>query len=216
MERAVAHRGKEVRPLLLVVIGVTRCIAYNAKAHKWYSFQIACLRYCSALHVASQAVDEVTLNAVEGFPVSDELVSSTYKTCHQAFAVSERDCECMVEQMLVSVEAYRKALYLTAYAVETNTAVHIMVNTLCGGKDIHNPHQGIYTPGQAGGEDGVRVMLLHQTHGANSSINLAYTTLPKYNLIVAKAASIPAKSIVHLPILDIHGYDNSYLHICMF
>jgi len=56
-------------------------------------------------------------------------------------------------------------------------------------------------------------MLLHQTHGANSSINLAYTTLPKYNLIVAKSASIPAKSIVHLPILDIHGYDNSYLHI---
>ena len=148
MERAVAHRGKEVRPLLLVVIGVTRCIAYNAKAHKWYSFQIACLRYCSALHVASQAVDEVTLNAVEGFPVSDELVSSTYKTCHQAFAVSERDCECMVEQMLVSVEAYRKALYLTAYAVETNTAVHIMVNTLCCSQHIHNVHQRIDASGK--------------------------------------------------------------------
>ena len=59
-------------------------------------------------------------------------------------------------------------------------------------------------------------MLLHQTHGANSSINLAYTTLPKYNLIVAEATCVTTQSIVHLPVLYIHGYDNSYFHICMF
>ena len=66
------------------------------------------------------------------------------------------------------------------------------------------------------GDDGVGVVLLDEAHGTNGGVYLSYTTLPQYNLIVTEAACVTTQSIVHLPILDIHGYDNSYLHICMF
>ena len=76
MERAVAHAGEEVLPLLLVVVGAAGGVADDAEAEEGHLHQVAGLCDGGALHVAGQAVDEVALDFVLPLTVGDELVAS--------------------------------------------------------------------------------------------------------------------------------------------
>lgn len=122
----------------------------------------------------------------------------------------------MIEEPWVGVETGGEALHLSADTAEAAATVDIVVDTLCGGQHIHDLRQGVDAAGEAGAEDGVGTMLLHKAHGAHGGIDLADAALPEDYLVVSQATRVAAKSIAHLTILNIHGYNDSNFHLTLF
>jgi hypothetical protein len=114
--------------------------------------------------------------------------------------------------MRVGVKALRQALHLPAGTPQTAAAIDVVVDSLGRRHHVHDMHQRVDAAGKTGAYDGVGMVLLDETHGANGSINLADATLPKHYIVVAETTAVATDGVVHLPILDVHCYDNSYLH----
>ena len=122
----------------------------------------------------------------------------------------------MVEEVLVGVVARRQTLNLANgahTARDDAAAVHIVVDSLRGSQDVHDAHLRVDTAGEAGADDGIGVMLMNEAHSAHGSVDLADAALPEHDFVVAHPADVAAKSVTHLAILDVHCYNNSYLHI---
>ena len=87
-----------------------------------------------------------------------------------------------------------------------------MVDRLRGRQHIHHPHLRVNPAGQAGAEDGIRPVLLHQPHRPYSGIHLADAALPQHNIVATQATAVATERRLHLAVLDIHRDDDTYLH----
>ncbi len=147
--------------------------------------------------------------------VGDELVAGADESRHEALAVGQRDIFSVIEQARVGVVARRQPLHLATDAVESAATINVMIDTLGGGQHIHDLHQRVDTTGKAGGYNGIRMMFLNEAHSTYGSIDLANAALPKDYLVISQTTAVATDGVVHLTILDVHRYNNSYLHVLL-
>jgi len=201
-----------------MVVGAAGGVADDAQAEEGHLGQVAGLGYGGALHVAGQAIDEVALYGVLPLTVGDELVAGTDEAGNQPLVRAVLDGERMVEEVLVGVVAGGQPLHLAKGADASRgdaSTVYIMVDTLGGCQNVAYSHLRVDTAGQAGAEDGIGVVLLDEAHGTHGGIHLADAALPKHYLVISQTTAVASYGIVHLPILDVHRYNNSYLHVLL-
>jgi hypothetical protein len=150
--------------------------------------------------------------------VGDELIAGADEAGDQPLVRTVCDSESVVEEARIGVVAGGQSLHLAKEAHTTGrdtSAVHVMIDTLGSRQYIADSHLRVNTAGQTRADDGIGVVFLHEVHGSHCGIHLADTTLPEDYFVISQTTPVATKGIVHLTILDVHCYDNTYLHIVL-